>query len=134
MQPRVDRLRVHVAIDRRISSERRSHGPAVEAAGIKPGKVQQRRGDIDEAQRAGHVPSVAGAARQTKDPRDVKRFAIQQDTVLGFSVIAEPLAMIGHHRDDRAILPAARLEAIEQPPDELIRIGDLAVVRAGELV
>ena len=68
------------------------------------------------------------AAGQADDRRHLQRFAVEEQAVLGFAVIAEPFAMIGDDRDDRAVEDAARWRPSEKAPDELVGVRDLAVV------
>ena len=46
-----------------------------------------------------------------------------------FAVIAEPFAVIGHDGDNGTIEEGPSLQPIEKAPDELVGVGDLAVVR-----
>ena len=45
------------------------------------------------------------------------------------AVIAESFAVIGEQHDGRAIVDSRSAKALEQPADDLVRVGDLAVVR-----
>ena len=58
----------------------------------------------------------------------MERFAVQQDPVFRLAVIAQPFAVVRHDCDNRAVEPSARLQTIEQPADQFIGVGDLAVV------
>jgi hypothetical protein len=62
----------------------------------------------------------------------VERLAIEQDAVLAFAVIAEPLTVIRHDGDDRVVEEMFRLEPLEQPAYELVRVGNFAIVGVGE--
>ena len=55
--------------------------------------------------------------------------AIEEEAVLVLAVLAEALPVVGGHHHDRAVQEPAAVELVQQPPDELVRVGDLAVVR-----
>src|SRR5438477_5014174 len=59
----------------------------------------------------------------------MENFAIEQHAVLGLAVVAEPLAVIAAQDDQRWIVQPAFVEIREEPPDDRICRGDLAVVR-----
>ena len=61
MQARIERFGVDAAIDRRPRGERGSDRLAVEAAGVESGQIEQRGGDVDEAERAGDAPPAPPA-------------------------------------------------------------------------
>ncbi len=51
--------------------------------------------------------------------------------MLFFAVIANPFAVIGHHRDQRAIELSRLLEGGDQPRNAAVDVCDFAVVRRG---
>ena len=70
--------------------------------------------------------------RQLHDQRHLQRFAIEQDPVLVFAVLAEPFAVIGEKDDRRLVVEAFLFQRIEEAADD--RIGRLNVGVVGRLV
>ena len=54
--------------------------------------------------------------------------AVEEDPVLALPVVAEPLAVVREEDDQARIVEAPRLQPVEEPPDDRVGRGDLAVV------
>ena len=57
------------------------------------------------------------------------RLVVDEQAVLLLAVIAEALAVIRQQDDRRSVVELVRLQVADQPADDLVGVGDLAVVR-----
>ena len=117
---RVERLRVDAAIGvprpeiRPVQA--RGNGDAEER--------EQRRRDVHRP-RGAAPPLAAGHARARQDQRDPQRGLIDEEAVGQLAVLAQGLAVIGHHQDHE---PAAPLRGGHQAAHAGVGVGHLAVV------
>jgi hypothetical protein len=92
------------------------------------GEIEDRRCEVDVLHRHGDARRPV-APRQFDDERHPRRLAIEKEAVLLFAMIAEPFAVIGKQDDGGAVVEIHPAQAIEEAPDDLVGVGDLAVVR-----
>ena len=93
----------------------------------RPQRLQDGGHDVHDAHRIAH-----GARRECPaghDQRDADGGVVDEEPVQLLLVLAERLAVIAYHHDERVVEPAPR-QAVDQPPDETVRPGDLRVVDA----
>ena len=128
----VDRAvrRVGDGIGRRMGAE---PGAEIVPAHLgRPGDADERedrRRDVDEADRRGHVVRrQPGAVERDEDERDVHLLFVERRAVIAAAMLAELLAVIGGEDDERV---RARLaQVVDEAPDLGVREVDLAVVQA----
>ena len=92
-------------------------------------EIQQRRHQIDVLHQVGDAASAARVALLLDDERDVDRFVVHEQPMLLFAVIAEAFAVIRQQHDGRSVVELVRFQIANQPADDLVAVGDLAVVR-----
>src|SRR5690242_18650521 len=92
--------------------------------------TDDRGKNVDELR--GHGDAFAGEilSRKFDDQRNVEHFAIEQNAVLRFAVIAESFAVIAAENNERFVVEPALLQFVEKLADIKIGGGDLAVIRA----
>src|ERR1019366_4028520 len=64
-----------------------------------------------------------------RSERHVDRLVVHEEAVLLFAMIAQSFAMIRKQDDGRAVVQLGRLEAFQEAADDLVAVGNLAVVR-----
>ena len=110
------------------SSSGRSERPRRLASLRRAGEIENRRRQVDLLDRRRDPPGAI-LARQLHDQRNVHGRVVEKEPVLLLAVIAEPFAVIGEQHDGRALVDARGAQPVEQPADDLVRVGDLAVIR-----
>ena len=86
------------------------------------------RKEVHEPDRAAHHRAGVGATRKLHQERHSDGFAIEENSVLLFAVIAEPLAVVGQNEDERTFGNARRQRG-EELADDGVRMRHLRVVR-----
>ena len=62
------------------------------------------------------------------DQRHVDRLVVEEQAVLLLAVIAEAFAVIRQQHDRRSVVELMRLQVVDEAADDLVGVGDLAVV------
>ena len=91
-------------------------------------RIENRRHEIDELHDGLDPSSRALARRLLDDERDVDRVVVDEEPVLLLAVIAESFAVVRHENHGRLVVELMGLQIVQQPADDLVRVGDLAVV------
>jgi hypothetical protein len=132
VHPRVQRLAVDLAlrsgaafgqVDQR-HSRKNVRNPGADGAG-------NRGQDVHQLRRRGDALSGQVSSGKLDDQRNVKDFAIEEHAVLRLPVVAQSFAMIARENDERFVIETTPVEIHEEPPQDCVRGGDLAVVRIG---
>ena len=128
---RVHRLGVHRLLGKAAATvKQRLQRPAAQVAGRRRlHQIEDRRHDIDVLHHGGDAAPRTDVRLLLHDERHVNRFVVDEEAVLLLAVIAEPFAVIRQHDHRRAVVQLVRLEIFHEPSDDLVGIGDLAVVR-----
>src|SRR3972149_4632343 len=97
--------------------------------GGKPGEREKRRRDVHRAHQARDdaSPRHSGTPQNQRNPQ---HGVVQSIGVGGFAVLAEALPVVRRHQNERFPPGRSALEAIEQPAELLVDVGDLAIVGA----
>ncbi len=90
-------------------------------------KRHRGRREVDETHRSVDGSWLHTGTRQ--DPWHPQRRVVDEDAVRNLAVLAERLAVIGRHRDQRRCRGLA--ERIDQPPDLTVGLGDFLTVADG---
>ena len=100
-----------------------------------PGGAQQvgeRRREIDLADDRVDPPAGGQHPRRAGDQeRDVGHLLVEEEAVAALAVLAQALAMVADHDDQRPAGEPEPVETVDEPADERVGPGDLAVVGAG---
>ena len=88
MKPGVQGFAVDRSVGKSSIAKRAPDRDAVHAARVDSCEIEQRRRDVDLAERARDPRARAGGAGKPQDPRNAQRLAIKEDAVFGFAVVA----------------------------------------------
>ena len=91
-------------------------------------EVENGRCQVDVLHRLGHATPSSKVPRQLDDERHQDRFVVQKDAVLLLTVISKPLTVIREQDDGRVIIHAMGSQRLQQPANDLIRVGDLPII------
>ena len=102
LELRVERLGIGRRVAHGLPLGGRTKRAAVEIGPAgKAGVVEQRRQHVDRP-RHGVRDAAGGQARSGHDPRHAQRGVVEEHAVGPFAVLAETLAVVGRHEDERA--------------------------------
>ncbi len=103
----VDRHRLRVGVLRALAiglEHQRHQGLAVERLRrLDAHQVEHRRQDIDGPHLGGHPDALEVGARHADDQRHPHGGVVDVVAVLVLAVVAEALAVVAHHHDDRVV-------------------------------
>jgi hypothetical protein len=122
-----------------MSAHQRDERDAVtKSGGLRPGaelqQVEDRRWQIDEADRVLDTSCSLGTAGFPNQQRNVQHLTVQGPTVPETTVIEEFLSVIGGHHQEASIQDSGVSEIVEKQLQHLIRVCDGAVVLCAEIV
>lgn len=94
-------------------------------------QIEHGRHDVDDAHRLRdrRAGRNAGAAH---DPRDLQLLLVRAEAVPDEPVLAERLAVVGQHDDERVVGEAETIELGEEVRDLVVDLADRAVVGVDE--
>ena len=93
-----------------------------------PDGISDRGREVGQLHRCGDALALSRGLRELQHQRNLERFAIEEDPVLVFAVIAEAFAVIRDQQDHGAVVDALRLQIVEKLADDVVRRRHLAVV------
>ena len=131
MEARVDRLgvRSEAELALRARHERHDARPLETIRRLDPDELQRGRQDVDAADGVRDAASGHRIVRRPNHQRHVHRRLIDEEAVRPLAVLAEALAVIAHHDDDRVAREIMIVEIREQTADLRVDERDLADVR-----
>jgi len=131
MVQRVHRLRVRVEVQLPGGAGHQRH-EARAGHGLRRGHTQQvEHGghDVHRPHGVGHPARLGKAERRAEDEGHVRHAVVDEKAVRGLAVVAQALAVIAHHDDDRLLVEPASAQQVEHAPDLAVGKRHLTVVR-----
>jgi hypothetical protein len=93
-----------------------------------PQDVQDGRHDVDEADPRGHDESGRERLPAAGDQRHLQRSVIKEKPVIDLLLFPQGLPVVPGDDDERPVQKAFILQLFEEPAEDMIDIGDLAVI------
>src|SRR5208282_1201593 len=98
-------------------------------------KLQDGRSDVNGTHhRVNHSWGLRSLSRQPEDQRHVRGGVIEKKTVFGLVVFAQRFTMVAQKYDEGVIVKASLLERPQYPPQLLVGVGNLAVIKAARVL
>ena len=130
MSPRVDALGVDLSPGEWLGKERTAAQPV---AGVELQDLGNGGNDIDQPDRVSGGRARPLVAGELDYERDLKRLAVEEDSMLLLAMVQKPLAVVRNEDDQRSIVEPALFQRLEKAAHGRIGEGDLGVVARLEL-